>query len=119
MSTKKTPTRWVPIIGTGLVLVAGVSFALSREERGKFESQVQAAAVERFRAKAADLAKAFGFAGYTLREVSVGTSDQGFVPRQRLMAADARASSTADPPLPVEPGKTAVTVTVNGSVVLK
>ncbi len=35
-------------------------------------------AIERFKAKAAELAKGFGFSGYSLREVAVNANDQGF-----------------------------------------
>ena len=75
-------------------------------------------AIERFKAKAADISKGFGFTGYTLREVSVSANDQGFVPRQRMMAMEAKAFST-DAPMPLEAGKSTVMVTVSGSVQLK
>ena len=98
--------------------LGGVSFGLSREQRAKVETDAQAIAIERFKAKAAELAKGFGFGGYTLREVAVNANDQGFQPRQRMMAMEARASS-ADAAVPVEPGKSAVIVTVSGSVQLR
>jgi len=98
--------------------LGGVSFGLSREQRTKVEGDAQAQAIERFKAKAADLAKAFGFGGYTLREVAVNASDPGFQPRMRMMAQDAKAAS-AESAVPVEPGKSAVTVTVSGSVQLR
>ena len=98
--------------------VGGVSFGLSREQRAKVEGEAQAAAIERFKAKAAELAKGFGFSGYTLREVSVNSNDQGFVPRQRMMTMEAKAGA-ADMPVPVEAGKSTVTVTVSGSVQLR
>lgn len=97
--------------------LGGVNFGLSREQRAKVESEAQAMAIERFRAKASELAKGFGFTGYTLREVSVGSSEPGFIPRPRVAAMEAKAAS--DSPVPVEPGKSAVTVNVSGSVQLK
>jgi predicted secreted protein len=97
--------------------VGGASFGLSREQRAKVESEAQAIAIDRFKAKAAEIAKGFGFASYGLREVAVNANDQGFVPRApRLMAATASASQE---PVPVEAGKSAVTVTVSGTVQLK
>ena len=63
----------------------------------------------------AEIAKAFGFAGYTLREVSVSSDDSGFQPRMYGMAREARAMA-ADAPVPVEPGKSIVQATVSGSV---
>jgi predicted secreted protein len=98
--------------------LGGVSFGLSREQRTKVEGDAQAQAIERFKAKAAELAKAFGFGGYTLREVAVNASDPGFQPRMRMVAQDAKAGA-AESAVPVEPGKSAVTVTVSGSVQLR
>ena len=97
--------------------LGGVSFGLSREQRTRVEGDAQAQAIERFKVKAAELAKAFGFSGYTLREVSVNSSEPGFAPRMRMMAADAKVASSEA--VPVEPGKAAVTVTVSGSVQLR
>lgn len=98
--------------------MGNVSFGLSREQRGRVEGEAQAQAIERFKTKAADIAKGFGFGGFTLREVSVNANDQGFVPRPRMMAMEARASA-ADAPVPVEAGRSTVLVTVSGSVQLK
>ncbi len=98
--------------------VIGVSFGLSREQRFKVEAEAQSMAIERFKARALDIAKGFGFTGYALREVSVSASDQGAVPRMRMMAMEPRAGA-AEAPLPVEAGKTTVTVLVSGSVQLK
>jgi predicted secreted protein len=98
--------------------MGGVSFGLSREQRAKVESQAQAMAIERFQAKAAALAKGFGFSGYGLREIAVNSDEPGFSPRPKLMAMEARAAS-ADAAVPVEAGKAAVTVTVSGSVQLR
>lgn len=98
--------------------VGSVSFGLSREQRAKVEGDAQGLAIERFKARATDIARSFGFAGYTLREVNVGADDQGFTPRPRLMASGGRAAM-ADAPVPVEAGKTSVVVTVSGSVQLK
>ncbi len=98
--------------------MGGVSFGLSREQRQKVEGEAQAQAIERFKNKAEGIAKAFGFGGYTLREVSVNANDQGFTPRPRMLAMEARAVS-ADAPVPVEAGKSTVLVTVSGSVQLK
>lgn len=98
--------------------VGSVSFGLSREHRAKVEGEAQGIAIERFKARATDIARSFGFGGYTLREVNISANDQGFTPRPRLMAMEARAA-IADAPVPVEAGKTSVVVTVSGSVQLK
>jgi predicted secreted protein len=98
--------------------LAGVSFGLSREQRAKVEGEAQAIAIERFKAKATELARGFGFSGYTLREVAVNANEPGFVPRPRMLSMEAKAASS-DASVPVEAGKSAVTVNVSGSVQLR
>lgn len=98
--------------------VGGVNFSLSREQRAKVEGDAQAIAIERFKVKAAELARGFGFSGYSLREVAVNSNDQGFVPRPRMLALEGKAAQ-ADMAVPVEAGKSAVVVTVSGSVQLR
>ena len=97
--------------------VGNVGFALSREQRARSETEAQTIAIENFKQKATELAKGFGFGGYTLREVSVNANDSGPI-RPRAMAAQAK-SFSADAPVPVEAGKTSVVVNVSGSVQLK
>jgi predicted secreted protein len=98
--------------------LGNVSFGLSREARARVESEVTAQAIERFKNKANDISKGFGFTGYTIREVSVNANDQGYVPRPRMMAMEAKAMS-ADAAVPVEAGRSTVVVTVQGSVQMK
>lgn len=98
--------------------ITSSGFSLSREGRAKVEADVQAMAIERFKAKASDIARGFGFSGYGLKEVSVNTSDQGQVPRIRVMAMQAK-STVSDAPVPMEAGQTAVLVSVSGSIQLK
>ncbi len=100
--------------------LGGVSFSLSRQVQQQLESQVQAQAIDRFKARAAEVAKGFGFAGYTLREVSISSTDEGIqMPqRPRLMAMEAKAAMS-DMAVPVEAGKSTVHVTVSGSIQLR
>jgi predicted secreted protein len=98
--------------------LGNVAFSLSREARARVEAEVTAQAIERFKTKATEISKGFGFAGYTLREVSVNANDQGFVGRPRMMAMEAKAMS-ADAAVPVEAGRSTVVVTVAGSVQMK
>jgi predicted secreted protein len=97
--------------------LGAVSFGLSREQRAKAEGEAQAIAIDRFKAKAGELAKGFGFSGYSLREVAVNANDPGF-PRPRMMTMEAK-SAQADMAVPVEAGKSIVMVTVSGSVQLR
>ena len=94
-----------------------VGFALSREARARVEGEAQARAIAGFKAKAAQVAKSFGFKSYTLREVTINANDQGQV-RPRMMAMEARAV-TSDVPIPVEAGSSTVLVNVTGSVQMK
>jgi predicted secreted protein len=98
--------------------VASVAFSLSREQRAKVENEAQHIAIDRFRAKAADIAKNFGLNSYSLREVSINAGDQGYVPRPRIASMSMKMSSS-DEAVPVEAGKSTVVVTVSGSVQLK
>jgi predicted secreted protein len=98
--------------------MGNVSFALSREQRAKVEAEAQTIAIERFKAKALEVTKGFGFSGYTLREVSINANDQGFQPRPRMAAMQAK-SMESDTPMSVEAGKSTVQVNVSGSVQMK
>ncbi|SDO02397.1 SIMPL domain-containing protein [Polaromonas sp. JS666] len=98
--------------------MSNVSFALSREQRAKVEGEAQAQAIERFKAKAGEIARGFGFSSYSLREVSINANDQGSPPRPRMMAMSAKAEM-ADAGVPVEAGKSTVLVNVSGSVQMK
>ena len=98
--------------------VGNVTFGLSREQRERVEGEAQTMAIDHFKARASQIAKGFGFAGYTLREVSVNTNDQVMPPRPRMMAMEARAAMS-DAPVPVQAGNSTVLVTVSGTVQLK
>ncbi|OOG51820.1 SIMPL domain-containing protein [Polaromonas sp. C04] len=98
--------------------MGNVTFGLSRGQRAQVEGEAQTMAIDRFKARASDIAKGFGFAGYSLREVSVNANDQGVAPRPRMMAMEAKASM-AEAPVPVEAGQSTVLVTVSGTVQLK
>ena len=97
----------------GTVTVARVGYTLSRETRERVESDAVSQAIARFRSRAGDYAKQFGFNGYSVREVNVGTADPVMQP---MMSRRMVASEASDAPIPVEAGKATVTVNVNGSV---
>lgn len=97
--------------------VEHVGFDLSREQRERAASQAQKLAIDSFKQKAAELARGFGFADYSLREVAVNDSHEGGG-RPRMMAVQAKAFA-AEAPVPVEAGKTTVVVNVSGSVQLR
>ena len=86
--------------------VESAQFSLSREGRQKLEAEVQSQAVQNFRQRAQALARDFGFAGYTLRQVNVSSAERPEpVAQARMMVtADAApAPSPAPSPAPASP----------------
>lgn len=99
--------------------IRNVAFGLSREARAKVEGEAQTEAIEQFKARAAELAKGFGFGGYSLRELAVNSNEMVPGPRPRMMAAEAKTGSFSDSAVPVEAGKAQVIVNVTGSVQMR
>jgi len=99
------------------VTISRVGYGLSREARERVEGEVTAQAIARYRTRAAEMARQFGYGSYTIREVNVGTNEPPPVGAMPLMRA--QASFAKDEALPVEPGKASVTATVSGSVQMK
>ena len=89
--------------------VSDVSFGLSREAR----------AIEQFKTRAAELSKAFGFASYGLREVSVSGQGQGVTLMGAMVAREKMASFASDAPVPVQPGREQVSISVSGTVQMR
>ncbi|MDQ7979519.1 SIMPL domain-containing protein [Paraburkholderia sp. SARCC-3016] len=100
--------------------VGNVQFSLSPEAQRAAEQKLTGEAIESFRKQAASSAQAFGYSGYTIREVNVGHGGP-IAPRPvmmmsaRAMSADAKMA----PPVPLEGGTSTVTVNVSGSVQMK
>ncbi|MDZ5459623.1 SIMPL domain-containing protein [Azohydromonas lata] len=94
--------------------IARVAYSLSREAREQVESEVGARAIERYKGRAGEITRQFGFSRWSLREVQVQT-DTPPVGMPVLMRAKAMAAP-ADESLPVEPGRGQVTATISGSV---
>jgi predicted secreted protein len=95
--------------------VGRVNSSISRELREKTEADLTAQAIARFRAKAAEVTKQFGYSSHFVREVSVGANEPVFVAQDAVRMRSSMALSS-EAPLPVEAGKARVTVTVSGSV---
>jgi predicted secreted protein len=99
--------------------VGNVQFSLSPEAQRAAEQKLTGEAIRSFRDQAASSAQAFGFSGYSIREVNVNHS--GVMPRPmmmmsaRAMCADAKTMA----PMPLEGGTSTVTVNVSGSVQMK
>ena len=99
--------------------VAQAAFSLSRQGRQQLETEVQGQAVDKFRQRAQQLAKDFGFNGYTLRQVTVGSADRSEpVLQARAMVADVAMAAPAAA-IPLAAGKDEVRITVSGSIQLR
>jgi predicted secreted protein len=102
----------------GMAIVA-TGYSLSRQLREKEESALAAQAIQKFRSRASEVARLFGFNGYTLGEVNVQTLDTDGGGRPPMLAMRAMAKPMADgAPLPTEGGKGSMSVTVQGSITL-
>lgn len=103
----------------GTLQVGQVQYGLSRALRERQESALTEEAIRQFKTRAQQMAQAFGFKSYSLGEISVSSTDPGVHYRAPMMAMRAKAMEVAvDAPLPVEPGKGTLSVTVSGHVIL-
>ena len=98
--------------------IARVAYNLSRSLRDKVEADASAQAIASYRAKAADYARQFGYAGYVVREVNVASGEPVAYASAPMLRSKAM-SASSDESLPVEAGKGTVTVTVSGTVQMK
>jgi len=98
--------------------VQSVNYLLSREARLAVEQELIGQAVQAFHAKADAAARALGFRGYEVREISIaGSGPIGPEPVPKMMMSRAGAADEAVP-LPGAEGRSTVTTTVSGSVAL-
>lgn len=98
--------------------IARVAYNLSRSLREKVEADASAQAIASYRAKAADYARQFGYAGYVIREVNVASGEPVAYASAPMLRSKAM-SASSDESLPVEAGKGTVTVMVSGTVQMK
>ncbi|HVE10465.1 MAG TPA: SIMPL domain-containing protein [Paraburkholderia sp.] len=99
--------------------VGNVQFSLSPEAQRAAEQKLTGEAIASFRQQASSSAQAFGYSGYSIREVNIGHN--GVMPRPVMMmsARAMGAEAKAAPPVPLEGGTSTVTVNVSGSVQMK
>jgi len=96
-----------------------MTFSLSRGAREAAEATLLAEALGKFQEKARAIAKGLGFPGFMLGQIAVRSDGPGRPPMpMRGVAMAAMADAAPSPPVPVEGGKNAVTITVAGSIVL-
>jgi predicted secreted protein len=98
--------------------IVGTGYSLSRELRERNEAELTAQAIKKFRVRADEMAKQFGYSGYQLRAVSVQSGDTELGAHPPMAMARATALQADAAPLPTEAGKGLLSATVQGSVTL-
>jgi predicted secreted protein len=103
------------------LMIANTGFEMSRAQREREEAALIESAVNAFKTKATAAAKAFGFSGYTLREVNLGSIGGDIRPQPKFAMARAAVMDAAPAPeaMSIEGGKSTLTLSVNGSVVMQ
>ncbi len=98
--------------------IAGSSFEISPELRAQESSALIDRAARAFGEKATAATRAFGYAGYAIRQVTLGSAGQTGSPRAMYMDASA-AQRVSAAPMPVESGRVTLSLTVSGSVQMR
>ena len=98
--------------------IAGSSFEISPELRAKEDAALIAGGARAFQEKASAAVKAFGYAGYSIRQITLGQAGQSGAPRPiPMMRGAALAQESA--PVPLESGRVNLSLTVSGSVQMR
>lgn len=99
--------------------ISGSSFEISPE----LQRQESSALIERgahvFQDKALATARALGYSGYSIREITVGNADQRGGLRAMTMNDFSAMSAKAAAPMPVESGRVTLSLTVAGSLQMR
>jgi predicted secreted protein len=100
--------------------IAGSGFEVSRELKAREEAALLQQGLQAFSAKAKAAAQALGFSGYTIREIAIQQAqlEHGNQPRP-MMLAMARGAMAEAAPVQLEAGRTAINLTVSGTVQMK
>lgn len=103
---------------SGRMSIASIGFRLSPELRQRTEKELTGEAAANFYDRARGAARALGFGDIELVEANFGTGSPSHpVPLARAMAGAAPPADAA--PVPMEPGRSTVTVTFSGTVRLR
>jgi predicted secreted protein len=101
------------------LMIVSSGFELSRELREREEQALIERGIAAFRSKAQTASRAFGFSNYTLRDVNLGSISGDVRPVQpKVYAMRAAAPGAEAEPMAIEGGKIALTLTVNGTVLM-
>jgi predicted secreted protein len=100
--------------------IASNGFEVSPELKQAEEEKLIAQGLAAFQSKARAAVKALGYTGYTIKEVSLGSAMEGGGGRPPMPMAKTTMSMQAEgAPMPIEAGQTRLTLSVNGSVLMK
>jgi predicted secreted protein len=100
--------------------IVGSGFEVSRELRAREEAVLLQRGLEAFQAKAKTAAQTLGFTNYTLREINIQQAQlEGGNNNPRPMMMMARGAMADAAPVQIEAGRTAINLTVSGSIQLK
>lgn len=101
--------------------ISGSGFEISPELRQARTAALIEDGARAFQEKALATTRAFGYAGYGIRQITVGGAGQFGGPRPMAMsiAAPAPAMERVSAPLPVESGQVTLSLTVNGSLQMR
>ena len=100
-----------------LMAVSSVNFSVSPQRRAAEEKKLLTLAAQAFQERAQTLAKALGYADYSLRSVDLGGSGAQYEVASRGMMAQAAMFKASDS-IPLEGGTETVSVAIHGSVFL-
>ena len=98
--------------------ISNLSFFVAPGERARYEAELLEQAAGAFRERADALAKAFGYASYSIREIQLGGSGASYQPERRMMAMAASADATAARGVPLEGGTERISLSVQGTIFL-
>ena len=100
-----------------LLKLSSMTFSLSRAAREAVEAKLTNEALAKFQDRARAISRALGFQSHALGQIAVRAEGPVHTPMFRT-AAMGMAEGAVAGPVPIEAGKSAVTVFVSGSVVL-
>lgn len=96
--------------------IANLSFSVSPQVRAKQEQALLTEAVNAFQERAKALTDAFGFAGYSIRNIDLSGAGAQYRPAPRMAAMSAAADKVS---VPLEGGTETVTLSISGSIFLQ
>lgn len=99
--------------------ITGSGFEISPELRARETAALLDRGARAFQDKAVAASRAFGYSGYAIRQVNVGSAGESGGRLLRAPMMDMNAMSKSAMPLPVEAGQVTLSLSVNGSVQMR